>query len=58
MKIMTEHIPAHDRVTELYKFDELNEDIRNRRDERGGLRRGDCCRGGRTSVRLQEGGVT
>ena len=30
MKIMTEHIPAHDRVTELYKFDELDEDIQER----------------------------
>ena len=35
MKIMTEHIPeqiipAHDCVTELYKFDELDEEIRER----------------------------
>lgn len=30
MKIMTEHIPAHNRVTELYKFDELDEDIQER----------------------------
>ena len=35
MKIMTEHIPeqvipAHDCVTEIYKFDELDEDIRER----------------------------
>lgn len=35
MKIMTEHIPervipAHDIVTELFKFDELDEDIRER----------------------------
>lgn len=30
MKLMTEHIPAHDRVTELYTFDELDEDIQER----------------------------
>lgn len=30
MKLMTEHIPAHDRVTRLYKFDELDEDIKER----------------------------
>jgi hypothetical protein len=30
MKIMTEHIPAHDCVTEIYKFDELDERIQER----------------------------
>ena len=30
MKIMTEHIPAHDCVTELYTFDELDENIQER----------------------------
>ena len=30
MKLMTEHIPAHDRVTRLYKFDELDEDVKER----------------------------
>lgn len=30
MKVMTEHIPAHDRVTEIYKFDELDEAVQER----------------------------
>lgn len=30
MKIMTEHIHAHDRVTKLYTFDELDRDVQNR----------------------------
>jgi hypothetical protein len=30
MKTMIEHIPAHDRVTKLYTFDELDVDVRNR----------------------------
>lgn len=30
MKTMIEHIPAHDRVTKLYTFDELDVEVRNR----------------------------
>lgn len=30
MKLMTEHIPAHDVTTKLYTFDELDEDVRER----------------------------
>ena len=30
MKTMIEHIPAHDRVTKLYTFDELDVDVRQR----------------------------